>query len=223
MGKMVSLSFVVVLAFSSATARAAEDEVVAQRVRIDVVRGAEMPPVAPATAGAAVLPGSTFARRITGTLLDAAADTITVRLEGRDTIVTLPRASVARVQVSEGLRSRGSSAARGAKVGVLVGGGLGALAGVLSGDDTCSPSTSPYDSPYAPDFSCLFSYTKGEMVVIGGTVFGVLGAAAGALVGATTPDEIWRTAPELGGRKAVSVGFAPLPGRGLAVKLAVAF
>ncbi len=199
------LTLSVALALGSGTAFAA-DEIAGPRVRIELTRGVDASP-------------DVMARQITGTLLDASEGRITVLPEGhRITTVTLPVASVVRLEVSQGRRSRGGSASRAAVLGLAIGGAFGALTGFLSGDDTCS-----YDSdPYTWDL-CLFAFTREQKAVLGGIGVGAIGAGLGGLVGALSPGEVWRQVPVVGWGEGVSMGVAPVRGGGIAASVAVAF
>lgn len=98
--------------------------------------------------------------------------------DGRE--VRVPHASLSRLLVDRGPRSRGSGALR----GLAIGGGAGVLAGAVigfaDGDDDC-----PSDS------WCLFQMTAGEKASIGAVVFGLVGGVVGATLGAGNPGHRW--------------------------------
>jgi hypothetical protein len=87
---------------------------------------------------------------------------------------------------------------RGMGIGFLVGAGSGVLLGLASGD---------------------YAYaTTGQLAVTGGLVFGVLGAAIGAMVG-SVPTDSWVDVPA----RRVNVGLFPTRSGGAGMAVTVSF
>jgi hypothetical protein len=128
-----------------------------------------------------------FPGKVVGTVKAVSNESVTIDIPGRSESVSVLREKIARLDVSNGPRSRGVDAAIGAGIGAAVGAASGALAnGSGSGH-----------------------------IVSGGAVAGVcalLGAGVGALIGAAIPPgEHWK--PILTDRYRVS--FAPRIDHGL--------
>jgi hypothetical protein len=106
--------------------------------------------------------------KVIGTVEQVSGDSVTLDVPGRNEPVSILREKIARLDVSEGPRSRGVDAAIGAGIGAVVGAAGGALAN---------------------------SSGRGH-IVSGGEVAGVcalLGAGVGALIGvAIPPGEHWK-------------------------------
>jgi hypothetical protein len=186
------------------------------RVRVKLVKGAlEGSALEPAERRLLEAACGSHCRSFTGRLLTADQGTLTVRLDGRQDVVTLPPGSLARVEVSRGHESRGTSAAKSAGLGLLTGAVIGGLVGLAWGDPTCQS---------APDqlLSCL-RFSRGEKAGMGAAGLGALGLVIGGLAGAANPGEDWRAAPELTGHPRVGLGLRPLPGRGVAAAVSVSF
>lgn len=116
-------------------------------------------------------PGSQF----TGSLVTSSADGLVLRPEGRSTTLYVPYAAMAKLEISWGKRSRGSSATKGA----LAGGLLGILFGVGSAvaGGSCSPDAIVCDGP--------------RLALPLGIVAGAVGATLGLAAGASAPTEQW--------------------------------
>ena len=107
---------------------------------------------------------------------------------------------------------RPSRRGRGALLGFALGAATGAILGASSNSKGCDPSRDAYGCPLGTD--PLFS--NDQSAVMGAVVFGGLGALAGALI---APGEKWMPVES----HPVSVTVAPIRGRGVAVRLAIAF
>ncbi len=124
--------------------------------------GQEAPPVAPGDRVRIAAP-EIVNDRVVGTVVALKPDTLAVNVENRDSPLALPLASLTKLEVSQGQKSR---TLKGAGIGFLVGGAAGlataALACAIAGD--CDA-----DDPYT---GLVYA------------VFGVLGAGVGTLTGA---------------------------------------
>jgi hypothetical protein len=141
-------------------------------------------------------------RRITGRLVSADDGSLTLVPEGAAEPVRLDRASVARVEFSDGRRSR---VGRGALIGAFAGAAVGALAGMIT--------YNRYPN------GCFEGSSASGCAVYGAVLFGVPGAAIGAL-SSIGPRETWREAPLAS--PASSRPTTPRPG-GLAFALTIRF
>lgn len=103
---------------------------------------------------------------VVGTMVRFDADSVSLRVAGSADVVTIPSGSVSRADVS---RERGTLAGKGAILGLWVGGGFG-VAAILSDGDVGN---------------------KGLGALVFGTVFGLLGAGVGGLIGATVHRDVW--------------------------------
>ena len=106
---------------------------------------------------------------VTGTLAERGQDTLWVRLDQADTAHAVPLAQVHHLEVSREWRS---NAGRGALAGFLV----GAIPGVVSGA-TCDCGN------------------PGAAVLLLGAFTGGIGAALGAVLGATSHHDVWEVVP----------------------------
>lgn len=132
------------------------------------------------------------------TLKEVIADTLVLEGLNEGTQETrIPVTSVSRLQVSEGYRSAGSRALRGAGYGLGSGVMAGAIIGLASGDDE-----------YAGTF---FALTAGEKAFVGGVLLGTAGIVIGTVTGLAHNPERWKTlsrvavAPNTNG--ALVIGF----------------
>jgi hypothetical protein len=125
---------------------------------------------------------------------------LTIRLDGRDVQVTLPRASLSRLEVSRGRRSH--STLKGAGTGMVIGATLGALIGLASGDDRGN---------------CFVCFRAQDKAGMGALVLGTLGGLVGAGAGAQDVER-WETVAPRPAKLRVSV--RPLGRSGLSLALA---
>jgi len=107
--------------------------------------------------------------RMTGTLVERGRDTLWVRFDQTDTVSAVPLARLRRLEVS---RERRSNAGRMALAGFVV----GAVPGVVSGA-TCDCGN------------------RAAAVLLLGAITGGLGAAIGAVLGATSHHDVWEVVP----------------------------
>jgi hypothetical protein len=107
-------------------------------------------------------------------------------------------------------------AGKGAGIGLLVGAGLGAVLGFASGSDTCGASP---DSEWAGAISCGIGFTAGQKAAMYGLGLGIVGAGAGAIVGATTT----RSHIRILHSKRVSVDVRGAPRRSVSASLSIGF
>ena len=145
-----------------------------------------------------------------------ARGTFVVQSAGLDTLVlttpngsetrSVPFASISRLEVSGGERSRMSGFGRGAGFGFLIGAGVGGMLGYADGDDECSG-----------DSWCLFQMSASEKALVAGVAIGGLSAVIGGIVGVANPGERWQRVPV----QRVSAG--PAPGGGFAASVLLAF
>jgi hypothetical protein len=132
--------------------------------------------------------------KIVGTVKRVDDQSVTIDVPGRSEPVSVLRGQIARLDVSEGPRSRGVDAAIGAGIGA----GIGAASGALA-----SPGKGHYIS-------------TGDVA----SMCAVLGAGLGALIGAAIPPgEHWNEMPSTRYR----VGFTPRPDHGLNLSIALNF
>jgi hypothetical protein len=133
--------------------------------------------------------------KVIGTVQRVSEDSVTLDVPGRNEPVSILREKIARLDVSEGPRSRGVDAAIGAGIGAVIGAAGGALANGSG---------------------------RGH-IVSGGEVAGVcalLGAGLGALIGVTIPPgEHWKETSATHYR----VSFAPRLDHGLDMAVAWKF
>ncbi len=123
-------------------------------------------------------------RSIIGTLLGTKGDDLILDAAGSPDRVVVPRAAIAKLEVSRGRRSRAS--------GALVGGIVGAAAGGII--VAAAHKKSPLHCP-SSDFGCALGAAMGESLVEVGSVVGGLfvGAVVGSLAGvAVSPREKWQ-------------------------------
>ncbi len=158
------------------------------------LRAQEQPTLAPgAEVRIHVLPSVRF----TGTLVEATADSLVPRPGDGDRMRSVPREQIARLEVRVP-RTRGQGAVRGPGWGALLGGAGGALFGAATAGD------------------CDFCFGVGETAAIGAVLFGGIGAATGAILGATRPGQRWEEVLGVGvalgsneeGRVAIATTFA---------------
>jgi len=115
-------------------------------------------------------------KRWVGRLVESGDGTVSV-LPDKGPLVRLRLADVSRLEVSRGRMKMGDAAMRGGSIGLLIGAAGGVLWGV---------SVSGGGSP-----NCLVLCNTGENAAVGGLIFGGLGGALGAFVGAGTSPEKW--------------------------------
>lgn len=145
-----------------------------------------------------------------------ARGTFVVQSAGLDTLVltspdgsetrSVPIASISRLEVSGGERSRMSGFGRGAGFGFLIGVGVGGMLGFADGDDDCAEAG-----------WCFVELSASEKALLGGVVIGGLGGMIGGIVGVANPGERWRRVPV----QRISAG--PAPGGGFAASVSLAF
>lgn len=136
----------------------------------------------------------------------AGADTLVLTAPNGSETRAVPIASISRLEVSGGERSRMSGFGRGAGFGFLIGAGVGGMWGFADGDDECSG-----------DNWCLFQMSAGEKALLGGVVIGGLGGVIGGLFGVANPGERWQRVPV----RRVAAG--PAPGGGFTASVSLAF
>jgi hypothetical protein len=145
-----------------------------------------------------------------------ARGTFVVQSAGLDTLVliapngsetrSVPFASISRLEVSGGERSRMSGFGRGAGSGFLIGAAVGGIIGFADGDDDCAEAG-----------WCFVELSAGEKALLGGVVIGGLGGVIGGLVGVANPGERWQRVPVR------RVAASPAPGGGFAASVSLAF
>jgi hypothetical protein len=109
-----------------------------------------------------------FPGKVVGTVNALSADSLTIQVPGRSEPVSVLRDKIARLEVSDGPRSRGVDAAIGAGIGA----GIGAVGGAVADSGKGSQIVG-----------------RGAVVV----VFALLGTGVGALIGAAIPPgERWK-------------------------------
>ena len=123
-----------------------------------------------------VMKGVTI-RRLEGTLVRLDADTLVLREKYQSILLSHSIASLARLEVSRGRKSR---AGRGALIGFLVGAGVGAV-----GTEAVCANARDFDSGSvgAPDI--------GTCLLLGGVAFGLIGTGIGAIAGKVIKGERW--------------------------------
>lgn len=143
-----------------------------------------------------------------GTLIAEDADSL--RLEVGKEVITLPRQSVTKLEISRA-RSRKT---RGAHIGLLAGAVSGAALGYAIGED------SSQSVPFCTFGGCAtlgpFWPNRPTSAIIVGIFFGAVGAGVGALV---SPREKWESVPS----RRVRLRLAPTPGRGVAAQVTIGF
>ena len=132
-------------------------------------------------------------QKIEGTLMSQTPDSLIIAAEGAR-ITRIPSARIGRIKSTLG-KSHGAGARKGAKIGSIVGAGFGVLLGLtVMSDDTYSSSDYGFDKSSAP------------------AVFGLVGAAEGAIygvgIGAIVGAQNWKTIYE----RPYSLSVAPAPG-----------
>jgi hypothetical protein len=122
-------------------------------------------------------------RPIIGTLDTLDEERVTWTPEHGDSILSWPRASLERLEISQGRRA---NTWRGALLGALSGAGAGLIVGFVAGEDEC-PENGLAGLAAA---DCL---TRAEAAV-GGTVLGAVGGGlVGLLIGSGSKSERWRS------------------------------
>lgn len=134
----------------------------------------------------------------------ASADTLHLETRGAEGTRAVPVASISRLDVSAGERTRMAGFGRGAGFGFLAGAGIGAVMGFADGDDNC-----------AEGGWCILEMSAGEKAMLGGVVIGGLGAVIGGLVGVANPGERWQRMPV----RRLTAGPTPAGGFAAAVSL----
>jgi hypothetical protein len=160
------------------------------------IRAQDPPPIDPG-ARVRVSTSSAADERIVGTLAALQSEALVVDVEGHSEPVTLPVASVTRLEVSTGRKSKTAT-------GAGIGFGIGAAAGTVLALMFCSD----------PDNAC------GAGSFLGGSVLlGLPGAGVGALIGSGIKVERWETVP----LDRIRVGLTSQPGRPLALSVTLTF
>jgi hypothetical protein len=142
-------------------------------------------------------------RSIIGTLQAMDATALTVKPDGSTGLVTLDRARISRLEVSQ----RSGRPSSGAAGGFVAGGLLGAMLGLVVPHDICRGCLRPPN--YQPP-------GRASLVLVTSAIFGVLGAAIGAAV---RPGEKW----EVVSFDRLHVSVAPARGRGVRMAVSVGF
>ncbi len=146
--------------------------------------------------------------RMVGRLISEDADSL--RLEVGTGVITLPRESVTKVEISHSRSRR----AHGARLGLLVGAVAGAALGYAMGEDQKDAV------PFCTLGGCAtlgpFWLNKPASAAAVGIFFGAVGAGVGALV---SPGEKWASIPN----QRVRLSLAPAPGRGVVAQLTIGF
>lgn len=153
--------------------------------------------------------------RIVAYLAQERPDALVVdrRRDGRVERLTLPRADVRGLEVSE----RPSRKGTGALVGLLVGIVGGAFVGILGGDEGCSSASLPNTlDNFTANLSSATCVSKSDGAFAGALVLGSLGAGVGALA---APGEKWRRIDQ----PPVQVRVTTPPGGGAVVRLGLSF
>lgn len=139
--------------------------------------------VAP-SAGSHVRPGAEVrvtSPTVSGRFVVDEMDSETLTLRGPSgTALRVPLASVTSLSISQGRRSAGAGALRGAAFGFAGGAASGILLGYVGGDD-------PPDG--------WFSYTAEDKALMYGVLLGVGSGLVGAVVGLASPGEQWESVP----------------------------
>jgi hypothetical protein len=156
----------------------------ARRLSVDLMPGARVRLTVPAT------------KPFVGTLLGATSDSVRVQLASGSS-VTLPVSGLSGVELSTGVRRHGYK-------GALIGFVSGAAVGSAIGFATYRKATCDNDS--VSQILCGFvDQTSRQVTVVGdAALVGVLGAAAGALIG-HTGRESWVPVPTLGERTRIGM------------------
>ena len=108
-----------------------------------------------------------------GELRQLTTDSIVVQFDRSATAIAIPVARLSRLEVAT-LRSRGSSAARGALIGLASGLVIGAVGGLMFESGTCEDCVSP---------------------LIGVAAGGAAGLLVGSIAGASRRGERWQVVP----------------------------
>ena len=140
--------------------------------------------------------------RITGRLERMGTDTLVMM--GRDSVLrTIPLATVQRLDVARGQRSRVRGTLRGAAIGLGVGAAVGAAVGALAYEDDCA----------GPEPGFCLGFGRGFEAYLGGLMGGALGTLVGGTAGAVRDPTRWVSVPgesrvKLGARRdgAVALG-----------------
>jgi len=140
--------------------------------------------------------GTGVIRKTSGTVIEAGHESITLKEDGTDTPLVVPREDILilETRVQEGRKIRGTL------IGLGVGGAMGAVVGYSGGDDPPG----------------IMSMSAGAKAGVGAVVFGLLGAIFGAVA---SPGERWQTVPT----QDVQIGFAPGPRGETGISLAWRF
>ena len=116
---------------------------------------------------------TTDARKMTGRLEAVTSDTLVVQLEDTAAPISMPVASLTRIEISHGLLSRGESAWRRAKWGAVIGAAPGAVSLGLQHEQVGGGSS------------------VAKAAALGAWSGGLFGGLIGAVVGAAHPSEKW--------------------------------
>ncbi len=138
-----------------------------------------------------VVPG-----RPVGTVVSLGADTCVLEVEGRAEPLTLPLASVTRLEVSRGQES---NVGKGALTGGLIGAAFGLFVGLIVGSD--------------PEFFGENAFAN-SVAVLGGAGIGV-----GAIIGSLSTSDRWEEVP----LERLHVSIVPQRHGGLSVSAAIIF
>jgi hypothetical protein len=141
-------------------------------------------------AGARVRVTTNAQKKVVGTLMTADADSVRLISSKHRRVVSVPTASIVRLEKSGGRRSNFGG---GALIGGLVGGGVGLLLGVLASTDNSG-----------------WWEVGGEEVAAGTAVLGLAGAGLGTIIGGVSHKDKWEQLPRPG-TSAVYLGSDSVP------------
>jgi hypothetical protein len=117
-------------------------------------------------------------KKMVGTLMSADADSVRLISSKNRRVVSVPTASIVRLEKSGGRRSNFGG---GALIGGLVGGGVGLLLGVLASTDNSG-----------------WWEVGGEEIAAGTAVLGLAGAGLGTIIGGVSHKDKWERLPTPG-------------------------
>ncbi len=139
---------------------------------------------------------------LVGTVVRLDATSVELRTADQKQATLVPRHAITQAEVSLGRRSK----KRHVLIGALIGGAAGAIAVLATPEESCDPNAL---------FGCSSGPSQGE----GALIFGALGAAVGAGVGALIPvGEEWQAAAAR-----PRVGIGPTRRGGVQISLSLGF
>ena len=126
-----------------------------------------------------------------GRITVCTADSLVVDDRSPNGPLAIPLASVSRLDVSLGLRSRDRGALRKGRMGLLIGGATGAVFGFAQGDNDTA--------------DCIpWCFSADQMAINSAIVLGTTGAVIGAVIGNGWPGERWMKRVRVPGRVSIS-------------------